>query len=155
MRHHLLLLLLSNLFLLPAAFAGKSQGHSLNQLYAAANVLRVVVDNGTFCDLKVEEAANLIQSLHAMIDQQISKIEKPKNYLKSHARCELNCECGLAADVLEHVSVNKLTKKEKAELSEIQSKAAKMTHEQAVGCAQHNVSFCKSPLLNELRAQNR
>ena len=151
---HLRPLLLTSLFLISAiAFAEKSKGRSLSQLNAAANVLRVVIDEGTFCGLKAEEAKDLIEPLHAMLDQEIQKIGKPEKYFQGQTHCDQNCECGLVVDILERVSLEKLSKNEKSSLAMIQAKASQMTGAQAVACARRNTWFCKSPLLKELRKQ--
>ena len=153
MRHLRPLLLASLLLVSALASAEKAKESSLLQLDAAANVLRVVIDGNSLCGLKNEEAKNLIQPLHARIDQKIQKIGKPKRYLQGQSRCELSCECGLAVDVLDRVPSEKLSEKEKTTLAGIQTKASQMTGAQALVCARKNVWFCKSPLLKELRKE--
>ena len=154
MRHLRPLLLTSLLLISALASAAKTRGLSLTQLNSAANVLRVVIDEGSFCGLKASEAKNLIQPLHAMLDQEIQKVRNPKSYLQKQSHCELTCECGLASDVLERIPSEKLSAQERESLSSIQSKASGMTGEQALACAHKNTWFCKSPLLADLRKQS-
>ncbi|MFA6236415.1 MAG: hypothetical protein WC635_03725 [Bacteriovorax sp.] len=119
----------------------------IERLDEAANFLMLVSDeqkdlNGV-CHLTPAEALEMLQPLHAMIDEEIKKgthIVTPR-----HLRdCEDNCHCGVYSDLAR----DKQLKNDLFKLAETFPK------KQQISCAKKTAAwFCKDKLLNTLKSE--
>jgi predicted anti-sigma-YlaC factor YlaD len=95
------------------------------------------------CGLKPAEALNLLQPLHARLDEEI----KSGKYLiidKHLADCETNCHCGVYSDIAR----NKQLK------DDLYKKASKFPRKQLNECAKRTSQWiCKDSLLDALRKE--
>jgi hypothetical protein len=95
------------------------------------------------CGLTSDQAMNLLQPLHAMID---TELENNKNVItpKYLATCEDSCHCGLYSDLAN----NKQLK------DDLFKKAESFPKKQLIFCAQKTAKwFCKDSLLNTLKTE--
>lgn len=119
----------------------------IHRLDEAANFLMLVSDEEKgltqTCNLKPDEALNLLQPLHAMIDVET---QKTKHLITSKflSACEDNCHCGLYSDL----AGNKQLK------NDLFIKAQSLPKRKLVTCAELTAKwFCNDSLLQELRSQ--
>lgn len=113
----------------------------------AANFLMMVSDEVKdlveTCHLKPIEALNLMQPLHALIDDELSK----KGLVVSaerESKCIQTCHCGIYSDI-----ENEKNKKER-----LFNKAVSMPKKAFVACAKATAKwFCASQLLETLKSE--
>jgi hypothetical protein len=123
--------------------------YSLEQLDGAANLLLSVIDGepaSRVCGIKPEEASVMIESLHARIDEGVSryiasrkKNAQPLEGAAWERNCRSSCHCGIYASILEQAGQNaeafeRLARKQRVE-----------------ACLATEQWFCESPLLKSLR----
>jgi len=119
--------------------------HSLDQMAAGLNVLRVEMDGQPLCKTESETLNRLPQLLQARIDAVLLGSKEAKlAYLET---CESRCRCGFYLDWL--------TKNDpkNSVLPTLEQKAKKLNSKQALACAKKNIWFCKSNLLQELKKE--
>lgn len=98
---------------------------------------------GQTCGIRPEEALNLLQPLHARIDEEI----KSGKYLiidKHLVDCDTNCHCGIYSDL----ALNKQLK------NDLYNKASTFPRKKLIECAQRTSQWiCKDPLLESLKKE--
>lgn len=124
----------------------KKELSQLMYLDEAANFLMLVTDDEpgliNKCNLKAGEAMNLLQPLHAMIDEEILKNMDALDE-STLEKCEENCHCGLYSDLTSNSS-------RKQTLLEAAQNTSK---KKFVECANKSAKWlCESNLLKKLRA---
>lgn len=95
------------------------------------------------CGLSSSRALEMMQPLHALIDQEI---EKSRHLItgKHLALCETNCHCGIYSDIAE----NKQLK------NDLYKKAEVFPKKRLVECAQKTAQWiCSDPLLESLKSE--
>lgn len=120
----------------------------INRLDEAANFLMLVADQEKglieTCSLAPEVALNLLQPLHAMIDQEIKATPKKIITPNALAICETNCHCGIYSDLAEDVQLK----------NDLFLKAQSLPKKKLVACAELTSQwFCKDALLEELKSE--
>lgn len=147
-----------------------SAKYSIVELNAAANLLKVVVDEAGVkpaadkgsdligCPLTGKQAGTMTMPLKALIDSQMknetdSYTADPKNYAneKGFESCYANCSCGILSDVIEGANESampagaavRLHARNKQRLS---LKAKHQTAGESVTCARKQSWFCTSDL---------
>ena len=119
---------------------------SIHQLDEAANFLMLVSDEEkgleTTCGLKAQDALNMLQPLHAMIDEESPKFIDQVNE-NQMMNCEKDCRCGLYADLTSNSSKDALMK------------SAKETGKtKLIACANKSAKWlCNGPLLKKLQSE--
>lgn len=125
----------------------KSEMLKIDQHDEAANFLMMVADQekglGESCQLTSEEALNLIQPLHAMIDEDILK--GPHTLTSDlEALCAINCHCGIYSDLV----------KSKIMKESLFKKAQSIPKKNLIACAVKTAKwFCSSKLLETLKSE--
>lgn len=128
----------------PFARSGLDEIHRLDD---AANFLMTVSDGVSeleeTCQLTPTQALELMQPLHALIDEEIRK----KDHIvtdKELTRCESNCHCGIDSEL----ALNEQLK------NDLFKKAASFPKKRLLQCAQKTAKwFCTDKLLKTLKAE--
>lgn len=120
----------------------------INRLDEAANFLMLVADQekglSETCSLAPEVALNLLQPLHAMIDQEIKATNKKLITVNALAVCETDCHCGIYSDLAEDPKLK----------NDLLLKAQSLPKKKLVTCAELTSRwFCKDVLLEELKSE--
>lgn len=132
--------------LLTACSTTPKNWSSIHQLDEAANFLMLVSDEEkgleSTCGLKPQDALNLLQPLHAMIDEESKKFTDAVDE-NQMMNCEKDCRCGLYSDLTSNSSKDDLMKAAKA------TSKAKL-----VACANKSAKWlCHGPLLKKLQSE--
>lgn len=120
---------------------------SIERLDDAATFLMLVSDQEKglteTCNLKPDEALNLLQPLHAMIDEELQKSKHQITH-KHLTVCEDNCHCGLYSDLAENQHLK----------DGLFKKAENFPKKRLIQCAQKSAKwFCNDQLLNSLKSE--
>ncbi|MBC7539188.1 MAG: hypothetical protein H7281_10230 [Bacteriovorax sp.] len=119
----------------------------IDQHDEAANFLMLVADQEKnlkeVCQISPNEALNLIQPLHAILDEEIKK--GPHIITTDlEANCELNCHCGIYSDLA----------KSKRMKDSLFKKAQTIPKKALIACAEKTARwFCASKLLETLKSE--
>lgn len=101
------------------------------------------LDANSTCQLKSGEALNMLQPLHAMIDEEIQK--EASDFSPSlEDKCEDNCHCGIYSDLAIDTKLK----------DNLYKKAQSMDKKQLRTCGLNTSKwFCKSSLLRTLKSE--
>ena len=120
---------------------------SIHHLDEAANFLMLVSDGEVgvtnTCQLKALDALNMLQPLHALIDDEIKKDSDivDENQLM---KCETNCHCGIYSDLSTNENRKRILLEE----------ARNITHKKLIECANQSAKWlCQSSLLKKLKSE--
>ncbi|MDO9183292.1 MAG: hypothetical protein Q7U04_12840 [Bacteriovorax sp.] len=121
----------------------------IHQHDAAANLLMMLADQEkdliNNCQISASESLDLLQPLHALIDEDIKA--GPHIIATNLAtNCKANCHCGIYSDLASNTIMKNLFFK----------KAQEMSRAELITCANKAAEwFCSSDLLVELRSEIR
>lgn len=121
--------------------------HKVEKLDDIGNFLMLVSDGEVevteTCGLKSAEALNLMQPLHARIDEEI----QTGKYLiidKHLADCEANCHCGVYSDIARNDQLK----------DDLYKKASTFPRKKLIACAIKTSQWvCQDPLFNALKRE--
>lgn len=141
-------------FSIPLSQAGP-RGYSLEELDAAALVLRTAVDGDQRCGLSAKEAETLLAPLHYRIDRKLEQERKnlplKGDRLSRAQKCEKTCHCGIYSSLLETPSGEPRAQSELHQ--QLEKKAMKQSRAQSSQCASRQKWFCGSNLLKFLKRE--
>jgi hypothetical protein len=142
--------LLFILFIITACSTTESKNKlsSVHHLDEAANFLMLVSDEqpglSQTCNLSSQEALNLLQPLHAMIDEQI-KLQLDQVDENLLMNCEKECHCGIYSDLVSNSTLKQKLLKEAQETSK----------KKLVECANKSAKWlCDSNLIKKLKSES-
>lgn len=139
------------------------RNYSLQQLDSAANLLVRAADQSQgrpkalYCRISSNEAHQLLQALHALMDQKINQLLNSTSLFHPVSRqgwlknCRRTCHCGLYASILEKIEESRLTSIDQKALTFFQDQALKISPSEMNTCIQKALWFCRSSLLDYLR----
>ncbi|MBS1985842.1 MAG: hypothetical protein JST16_16910 [Bdellovibrionales bacterium] len=137
---------------------------SLEQLDAAANYIRVVVDNGDkpdykaqeWCGISIEQAFVMVHSVKELIDKkmdaEVAKYPKFSADEVKRGECWKRCHCGVYASLFEKVEPENLKGPHRKEMNRLSGIASKVKNSDALRCAKKESWLCGSDLMKYLKA---